>query len=207
MPRVSTKTKAPVEFQVPQVVQVPTPVVSDVEETVKKTVRRKPREVSLDELNSEYDRVLQSVTEQINVIKLGDGGKRQANNPHIKYLKTLEKDIKTLKTSSAKALRTKQKVKRETNVRSGFMKPVRISPEMAKFTGWDPSKECSRVDVTKFICKYVKDHNLQNQNDKRKINPDDKLCKLLRCSKNEGDLSYCTLQKFIQPHFMKVASE
>lgn len=210
MPRTSTKSKTAAE---PKVTPPPEPVkpveveVSDVEEApVKKTVRRKPREVSLDELNAEYERVLKSVSEEADRLKEGEGGKKGPKNPHVAYLKSLEKDLKGLRLNSTKALKTKQKVKRETNVRSGFMKPVKISAEMAKFTGWDPSQEYSRVDVTKFICQYIREHNLQNQEDRRKIVPDDKLAKLLKCSKTTNDLSYCSLQKVIQPHFVKPVS-
>ena len=43
-------------------------------------------------------------------------------------------------------MKMKRKTNRAKNTTSGFMKPVPISEEMIKFTGWESCK--SRVDVT-----------------------------------------------------------
>ena len=48
------------------------------------------------------------------------------------------------------------------NTSSGFMKPVKISGQMAKFTGWDIEEPHSRLDVTRFICQYIKENSLQD---------------------------------------------
>jgi chromatin remodeling complex protein RSC6 len=76
---------------------------------------------------------------------------------------------------------------------------------MAKFTGWDPTELKSRVDVTKFICAYVKDHNLQNPEDRRQILADPKLTKLLKYDvKKEGNpLTYFRIQTSLKNHFPK----
>jgi len=61
---------------------------------------------------------------------------------------------------------------------------------------------CARTDVTKFLIKYIKDNNLQNESDKRIIEPDDKLHSLLQVP--DGDiLTYFTLQKYMNRHFPK----
>jgi chromatin remodeling complex protein RSC6 len=76
---------------------------------------------------------------------------------------------------------------------------------MAKFTGWDQSELRSRVEVTKFICNYVKENNLQNPTDKRQIVSDKKLSKLLDYnSKEEKPLTYFYLQTKLKSHFEKV---
>jgi chromatin remodeling complex protein RSC6 len=98
---------------------------------------------------------------------------------------------------SAKRTR-RQTVPRSTN--SGFMKPVKISRDMQKFTGLKDDQLVSRVDVTKAICQYVKTNNLQNQDDRRQFTPDDKLGKLLG---THEPLTYYNLQKHIQHHFIK----
>jgi chromatin remodeling complex protein RSC6 len=89
---------------------------------------------------------------------------------------------------------------------SGFMKPVKISKEMAKFTGWDGRELKSRVDVTKYLCNYIKNNDLQNEADRRQIKPDKKLAKLLNYDeKKDGcPLTYFYLQKKMQPHFSNV---
>lgn len=56
---------------------------------------------------------------------------------------------------------------------NNFYISVKISTEMAKFTGWDK-------DETKYLCQYIRDNNLQNPKDKRQILTDSKLQKLLR---------------------------
>ena len=84
------------------------------------------------------------------------------------------------------------------------MKPVSLSKEMCKFTGWEKDCPKSRVDVTKFICKYIREKELQNPSDRRIILPDDKLKKLLSIDGSESDpLTYYSLQKKIQHHFNK----
>jgi hypothetical protein len=70
----------------------------------------------------------------------------------------------------------------------------------------NPDDLKSRVDVTKFLCNYIRENNLQNPTDKRQIVPDAKLSKLIKYdSKKESEpLRYYSLQKFLKPHFMKV---
>ena len=86
------------------------------------------------------------------------------------------------------------------------MKPVNISNEMSSFTGWEKDELKSRVDVTKYICGYIRDNDLQNPDDRRQIVPDKKLTNLLKLNKKglaEEPLTYYSLQKKIQPHFIK----
>jgi chromatin remodeling complex protein RSC6 len=61
------------------------------------------------------------------------------------------------------------------------------------------------VDVTKFLCAYIKDNNLQNDADKRQIKPDAKLTKLLGYDAKAATspLTYFHLQKLLKPHFVK----
>jgi upstream activation factor subunit UAF30 len=115
--------------------------------------------------------------------------------------RSLAKEAKALHNQSLKLMK-KTKTTGSSNG-SGFMKPVRISKEMAKFTGWDVSEPKSRVDVTKFLCKYIKDNDLQNPEDRRQILADKKLAKLLNydLAKDGVPLTYFYLQKKIQAHF------
>lgn len=117
------------------------------------------------------------------------------------------KDLKGLKQAVAK---TSKKPKRKVvngNSKSGLLKPVQISKEMADFAGWDPSESKSRVDVYKTICKYVKDNNLQNPSDRRQIVADSTLKKLLKYDEQTDSkpLTYCYLQTMMKPHFIKSA--
>ena len=153
---------------------------------------------------SSFDEVIQMVETEI--ASLRDSSTKAKG---VKFLRSLNKRLKTLKTqvsrikqrSSAKAVSTAT-----NNTNSGFLKPVKISSDMAKFTGWNPDDLQSRVDVTKFVCNYIRENNLQNPTDKRQIVPDAKLSKLIKYdSKKESEpLRYYSLQKFLKPHFMKV---
>lgn len=91
------------------------------------------------------------------------------------------------------------------NQNSGLLKPVAISEEMATFANWGFDELHSRVEVTKCICVYVKENNLQKPENRRIIllNPD-----LKRLLKHEGDeITYPHIQKYIGIHFIKPKEE
>lgn len=156
-----------------------------------------------DSVLSSFDEVIQMVETEI--LSLRDSSTKTKG---VKFLRSLNKRLKTLKNQTS---RIKQRSSSKTvsttsnNTNSGFLKPVRISSDMAKFTGWDPNELKSRVQVTKYLCNYIRENNLQNPNDKRQIIPDNKLSKLIKYdSKKETEpLRYYSLQRFLKPHFMK----
>lgn len=59
---------------------------------------------------------------------------------------------------------------------SAFMRPVQVSEALAEIVGAGPMP---RTEVTKKVWDYIKKHKLQDQNNKRMINPDQKLAKVL----------------------------
>ena len=67
---------------------------------------------------------------------------------------------------------------------SGLSKPVNLSPELQDVIGPGPMP---RSEVTKALWVYIKENNLQNENDKRKIKADDKLKKVFG-GKDEVDM-------------------
>ena len=85
---------------------------------------------------------------------------------------------------------------------SGFAKPGPISPELATFLSLPKDHEIARTEVTKLITEYCKKHELQNQADKRVINADAKLKKLLKLPAGE-QLTFFNLQKFMKVHYPK----
>jgi chromatin remodeling complex protein RSC6 len=76
---------------------------------------------------------------------------------------------------------------------------------MAKFTGWNADELKSRVDVTKYLCNYIKEKNLQNPKDRRQIIADTKLAKLLDYDnkKDTQPLTYFLIQSHLKKHFIK----
>ncbi|NBV29145.1 hypothetical protein EBS02_09060, partial [bacterium] len=125
-------------------------------------------------------------------------------------LATLKNDFKTLEKTVARELKTAQKAsakKRRTSGNrqpSGFVKPTRISDELAEFLGKTSGTEMARTAVSKEINAYIRANNLQDTKNGRKINPDNKLTKLLKLGK-EDELTYFNLQKFMKHHFVKTA--
>ena len=55
---------------------------------------------------------------------------------------------------------------------AAFMKPMTISPTLAAVIG---AAAIPRTEVTKKVWEYIKKHNLQDAENKRNINADDKL--------------------------------
>lgn len=63
-----------------------------------------------------------------------------------------------------------------TKKNSAFMRPVDVSEALAEIVG---GKRMPRTEVTKKVWEYIKKHKLQDQKNKRMINPDAKLGKVL----------------------------
>ena len=59
---------------------------------------------------------------------------------------------------------------------SVFMKPVQVSEVLTEIVGQGPMP---RTEVTKKVWEYIKKHKLQDEKNKRMINPDNKLAKVL----------------------------
>lgn len=121
---------------------------------------------------------------------------------------TIKNDFKTLEKAMAREMKNAQKLssKRRRNngnrKPSGFIKPTRISDELAAFLGKTVGTEMARTEVSKEINAYIQTHSLQDKSNGRKINPDAKLTQLLKISKDD-ELTYFNLQKFMKHHFVK----
>jgi len=121
---------------------------------------------------------------------------------------TVKNDFKTLEKAVAREMKIAQKAsakkRQNTGNRkpSGFVKPARISDELAAFLGKDVGTEMSRTDVSKEINAYIVKHSLKNVQNGRIIHPDAKLTKLLKVQKDD-ELTFFNLQRYMKPHFAK----
>ena len=131
--------------------------------------------------------------------------KLQALTTQIASLKT---EFRALEKRSVRELKAAQKTnakrKRKSTNRapSGFVKPTLISNELAGFLNKPVGTEMARTEVTREINGYIREHNLQDKENGRKINPDKKLASLLKI-KSGDELTYFNLQRYMSPHFAK----
>ena len=152
-------------------------------------------------LMAEFSELLSLVDAEIT--RLRDQGDKSSQTRFLRT--TVQRRMKVLQAATARVLRHKTPSARRNN-NSGFLKPVNISSDIAKFTGLDPKSQHSRVDVTKFLCKYIEEKKLQNPADRRQINADPALAKLLNYdSKNGKALTYYHMQSLLKNHFSKPA--
>jgi upstream activation factor subunit UAF30 len=178
----------------PETVEV-TDSVSSSEKVVEPVVKTR-KTVDKEYVLNEFDNMSSLIEQEIENLRQNP----KANS--VKFLRTLNKQVKTLQKDSSRVMKQKVKTERKNNATSGFLKPVNISTELSSFTGWNPEELRSRVEVTKYICDYIKENNLQNPEDRREIKPDPKLQKLLGL-KNKDTLKYYSLQTHLKQHFPK----
>lgn len=103
--------------------------------------------------------------------------------------------------NAMKANRKRQK-KAGNRAPSGFVKPTKISKELASFLGKPLGTEMARTEVTREINTYIRAHKLQDPKNGRRILADTKLRKLLKLKKDD-ELTYFNLQRYMSPHFAK----
>ena len=126
----------------------------------------------------------------------------------VSLFSTVKNDFKTLEKSVAREMKIAAKAsakKRRSNVHrkpSGFIKPTKISSELADFLGKDRGVEMARTEVSREINAYILAHKLQDKDNGRIIHPDNKLTKLLKIGK-EDELTYFNLQRYMKHHFQK----
>ncbi|KAI3803682.1 hypothetical protein L1987_31842 [Smallanthus sonchifolius] len=92
----------------------------------------------------------------------------------------------------------KQKEKAKKTKGSGFVSPLPISDKLAQFFGTGES-ELSRSEVVKRMWDYIKQNDLQDPKDKRRILCDDKLKELFKVKSFIG----FTVSKLLTAHFIK----
>ena len=158
---------------------------------VEQTVDATAAEVSLAEQTNEF----QSKLHQLGVLLSSLKSEFRALE------KKWSRDVKTAQKQSSK-----RKRKAGNRAPSGFVKPTKISDELASFLGKEKGTEMARTAVTREINAYIRANKLQDQDNGRKIIPDTKLAALLKLKKSD-ELTYFNLQKFMSPHFAKAVKD
>lgn len=181
------KASKPAAKAAPAKQAAPAPVVEKVAEASTSDAVDEPQVDELGERFTEFLAKIQNIAAQMSALKT--------------EFRALEKTaIREMK--AAKKLSQKKKRKTSNRAPSGFVKPTLISSELATFLGKPNGTEMARTEVTREINKYIRSHDLQDKENGRKINPDDKLRSLLKLKKSD-ELTYFNLQRYMSPHFAK----
>lgn len=188
---------------------VPVPVVS---EPVAKKAAKKPKAVAevaaptpVVEAAAPSNEVVEPVDTSV-TLKLNEFGAKIQQAFSI--FSSLKGDFKTLEKTIARELKaaaksSAKKSKRSGNRQpSGFVKPTRISDELATFLGKSSGAQMARTEVSKEINAYIRANKLQDKDNGRKIIPDAKLSTLLKTQPSD-ELTYFNLQRFMKHHFIK----
>jgi len=181
----SKATKAPVKtVAAPAPVEAtPAPTETPVAPTVPDTVT---------ELAQQFDAINARLAElrSLETSLVQDVRKLQKNA--MKYLKEVSKKSRRRRAPPAEGDKKRAP--------SGFAKPALISNDLCSFLGKPQGTEMARTEVTKFLTSYIKEHDLQDPENRRRIRPDKALQKLLNTT-TKDEVTYFNLQKYMKVHF------
>ena len=153
-----------------------------------------------EEVNDKQQGV-ETIYEQFEGIIDGLSNFKNQMNTLQQQLKALEKSVKKQMTCLQKEI-TKNKNKNKGNRKpSGFAKPSKVTSELCEFINKKEGTEIARTEVTKALCSYIKEHKLENKDNSKFIYPDNKLKTLLGLEEGQ-ELTYFTIQKFMNKHFI-----
>jgi len=114
-------------------------------------------------------------------------------------VKQLEKSVKKqMKGLKKEVHKNKNKGNRQP---SGFAKPSKVTKELCEFMNKEEGTEIARTEVTKALVTYIKEKKLNNNENGKIIEPDDKLKELLGIEEGQ-ELTYFTIQKYMNKHFV-----
>ena len=119
-----------------------------------------------------------------------------------KNMEEITNEIKIFEKSLLKLVKKYVKKDEPENAgekkKSGFAVPVKVSDDLCEFMGQPKGSLIARTEVTKFLNIYIKEHELK---EKKYIVPDDVLWKLLGEEARDKELTYFTIQKYMNKHF------
>ena len=114
---------------------------------------------------------LESLKAQVNMVINQVKTKKKNNKKKVKQIK--KELIKSNNKGNRKA--------------SGIAKPLTISPELCSFLNKPEGTMIPRTEVTKYLCDYIKNNNLNSGNE---INPNKKLKDLFKDKPENEELTF-----------------
>lgn len=195
-----SRAKKPKNVEEPPVVETvvheTVPVVEQVVESITTEVKDMSSEVVVISLDDQFKEILTRIQTF-----------RTMSNELMTDVRKLQKNV----TKQIKDSKKKQKRKRNLNpdvkrAPSGFAKPTKISESLCNFLGVPSGSEMARTEVTKYLTKYIKEHQLQDQANRRIIICDSKLTTLLNVKPTDDAVTYFNLQRYMKPHFQSLTN-
>jgi chromatin remodeling complex protein RSC6 len=127
------------------------------------------------------------------------------------FMKAINSDIKSLqkefgKTTSKRSKKVKKEEVPDSEKRKNvFDIPVPVSDELCTFLGLEKGQMYSRQFITNSLRDYVKEHGLQNPENKRYIVLDSAPAgqKLNELLKPDQPLTFFNMQRYLKPHYPK----
>ena len=185
-----TASKSVPEVSTPKVVEAPAPVPVVVEAPVENVITPLVCETPLSDLFVSMNKTLHDLATAVALVKA--------------ELRTVEKHV-TKELKVLDKFNAKKNKNKGNRAPSGFVKPTKITNELADFLGKEHGTLMARTDVTKQMTAYIRANSLQDKKNGRIILPDTKLRKLLKLTDADA-LTYFNLQKYMSPHFEKSVS-
>jgi chromatin remodeling complex protein RSC6 len=185
-----TASKSVPEVSVPKVVEKAAPVPVVVESPVENVITPLVCETPLSDLFVSMNKTLHDLATAVALVKA--------------ELRTVEKHV-TKELKVLDKFNAKKNKNKGNRAPSGFVKPTKITNELADFLGKEHGTLMARTDVTKQMTAYIRANSLQDKKNGRIILPDTKLRKLLKLTDADA-LTYFNLQKYMSPHFEKSVS-
>lgn len=175
-----------------------------VEPTIVPKKGRKNKEIALEHFEKSMVKIEESVLTIENIIKLQDLSPVEMR----KNLRNALREVKEVKKFLTKYKNIQYKPKRTRESHNTGLEKLRpISENMALFANWEYGvTQKSRYDVTNVLCKYIKDNELRNPDNKTIITPDSKLKTLLQVE-DDIVLKYPTMQKYLKNCFEEILVE
>lgn len=115
-------------------------------------------------------------------------------------LQKLEKQVHRDHKANMKRVNGRRRRVQDPANPSGFAKPGPVSDELRKFLSLGKDELIARTAVTKRINAYCKEHDLQQKEDRRQIQPDKALRTLLKMGPKD-ELTFFNLQTYMKVHF------
>ena len=154
----------------------------------------KPNKPTSEEQTDELYAQFTGIVSGLNLVKVQISSLQQ-------NLKQLEKSVKKQMKGIKKEVVKKNKSNGDRKP-SGFAKPSKVTKELCNFMNKEEGTEIARTEVTKALCCYIKENKLENTGNSKIITPDIKLKELLGLEDGQ-ELTYFTIQKFMNKHFVK----